>query len=188
MAKEIPRFYNSIADFNVFYMRLKLVKCPFCRLVGCLILHGYLHGYDENKDSECIRGRRIFCSNRNRRSGCGKTFSILKSLFLKFFRLQAVTLWTFIKGLLAGKTKKAAWQSTGIQISESFLYGVARRLTVNKSHIRTRLYTLEAHKASCQNSIFHQLKQLFNSGNPISAFQYYFQDDFLRHRPAYLTI
>ena len=30
-----------------FYKELKLIKCPHCKLIGFLILHGYLYGYDE---------------------------------------------------------------------------------------------------------------------------------------------
>src|SRR5207247_1421567 len=51
--------------------------CPHCKAVGTLIRHGYLRGFDEgNSQRKTIRARRIFCSNRNARPGCGRTFSV----------------------------------------------------------------------------------------------------------------
>ncbi|MCK5543067.1 MAG: hypothetical protein KAI40_10275, partial [Desulfobacterales bacterium] len=59
---------------------LKIYACPHCNCCGCLILHGFLYGYD---DTDFVRrGHRIFCSNRNLRSGCGRTFPMLKSRFI----------------------------------------------------------------------------------------------------------
>ena len=57
--------------------RLKVTPCPHCRAIGALIRHGYLRGYDEgNLRHKAVRARRIFCSNRGRRPGCGRTFSV----------------------------------------------------------------------------------------------------------------
>jgi hypothetical protein len=42
-----PRwFYRTDDDWNAIVERLKLTPCPHCRIVGTLIRHGYLRGYD----------------------------------------------------------------------------------------------------------------------------------------------
>jgi len=46
-------------------------------LNGTLIRHGFLCGFDESSPQrKTVRARRIFCSNRNARRGCGRTFSV----------------------------------------------------------------------------------------------------------------
>ena len=72
-----PRFYRNDHEWNTFAEQLKLTPCPHCKAVGTLIRHGFLHGFDEGHPQRTTRrARRIFCSNRNARPGCGKTFSV----------------------------------------------------------------------------------------------------------------
>jgi hypothetical protein len=80
------RYYRTEEEFEGIRSRLKNNPCPHCRITGCLILHGYLYGYKEDTSSKKVkRGHRIFCNNRLNRKvkGCGRTFSILISGFIK---------------------------------------------------------------------------------------------------------
>jgi hypothetical protein len=171
--KRIPRFYSSESDFKAIHHKLKQFNCPFCRTIGNLNLHGFIYGYDKKR-----RGRRIFCSNRNRRKGCGRTFSLLLAGFLRNFRLTAHELWTFISGLVQGLSKQAAWAQNGVSISESFLYDLSRRIEINKPYIKTRLFSLSA----ALNNTFIKLLDCFPATNPIAAFQQHFQDNILKVR------
>ncbi len=57
--------------------RLMQMPCPHCQTTGTLNRHGSLHGFDdESPQRKTLRARRIFCSNRGRRAGCGRIFSI----------------------------------------------------------------------------------------------------------------
>ncbi|MBX9680092.1 MAG: hypothetical protein K2X38_15120, partial [Gemmataceae bacterium] len=70
-------FCRDDDEWNAFAERLKLMQCPHCRVVGAFIRHGFLYGFDETSPRrETLRARRIFCSNRHRRPGCGRTFSV----------------------------------------------------------------------------------------------------------------
>ncbi len=71
----------------------KLLACPHCRRIGWLIGHGFLRGYASNGRDQRLRGRRFFCSNRNRRRGCGRTCSVLLSIFLFRRTVRALHLW-----------------------------------------------------------------------------------------------
>jgi len=177
--KKIPRFFSSESQFQALHHKLKLLNCPFCRVTGCLNLHGFLYSYD-NKP----RGRRIFCSNRNKRKGCGRSFSILLAWLLKNFRLTALDLWTFISGLINGLSKQASWIKTGLSISQSFLYCLSRRLKTNVPYIRTKLLGVAP---SFLQETFILLKNSSLKNNPIWWFQEHFQDDFLKHRPKALV-
>jgi hypothetical protein len=157
-----------------------MINCPFCSMIGCLNLHGFLYGYDDKQ-----RGHRIFCSNRNRRKGCGRTFSILLAWFLKHFRLTACELWTFISGIIDGLAKLKAWSRTEHDTSQSFLYNISRRLKTNEPYIKTKLVSITT---SFLQETFVLLKKCSTNVNPIQWFQEYFQDDFLKHKPTPLTI
>ena len=70
-------FSGDEEGFLAIYEKLKVTACPHCKATGLLVLHGFLRGYDESSPREkTIRARRIFCSNRNNRQGCGRTFSV----------------------------------------------------------------------------------------------------------------
>src|SRR4051794_3753993 len=57
-------FYRSEQEWTAMFERLKLTPCPHCKVVGMLIRHGFLRGYDQNS-RKTIRARRVFCSNRH---------------------------------------------------------------------------------------------------------------------------
>ena len=70
-------FYRSDEEWTAIAERLKQTPCPHCKVVGTLIRHGCLYGFDESSPQrKTVRARRIFCSNRNARPGCGRTFSV----------------------------------------------------------------------------------------------------------------
>lgn len=82
--------------------RIKQFGCPFCHLIGALVLHGYLRGYHEQSSDRVVRGHRIYCSRRGRRCGCGRSFSALMAGFLSGFTICADSLWRFLSGISAG--------------------------------------------------------------------------------------
>ena len=53
----IHRFYRSDEQWITIVEQLKLTHCPHCNLVGTLILHGFLYGFDDSsppaKNSPC---------------------------------------------------------------------------------------------------------------------------------------
>src|SRR5690606_41180404 len=80
-----------------------------CRQSGTLIGHGFLRGYAERGSGLVVRGRRIFCSNRGKRPGCGRTFSVKLGCVLSGFVVRTLTLWCFVQAVLGGLTLRAAW-------------------------------------------------------------------------------
>lgn len=83
---------SSKDELQALQASLKTTSCPHCKSVGYLIRHGFLRGYDDTHSAnKTIRATRVFCSNRNRANGCGKTFSVwiadkIKRLFLSSTR------------------------------------------------------------------------------------------------------
>jgi hypothetical protein len=96
-------FCRGDDEWNAIAERLKLTPCPHCRKVGALIRHGYAYGFDETSPRhKTVRGRRIFCSDRNRRHGCGLTFCVWLVDKIRRLSLTTRALWTFLQLAVAG--------------------------------------------------------------------------------------
>lgn len=120
---------------------LKLAQCPHCRHTGALIGHSLLRGYAEHGSEVEVRGRRVFCSNRGLRPGCGRTFSVLLSTVLWGFVVRTLTLFCFATAVLSGLTRRAAWLRVAQgALSLSSGYRLWRRLREAQSTLRGRLW------------------------------------------------
>lgn len=182
----LPRFYRSQAGFDPIHLRLKQYPCPHCRLTGTLILHGYLHGYDLEKiNKRIIRGHRIFCSNRNLRDGCGKTWSIMLTSILKGFIVQTFHLWDFLKNIAKGMNIFQAFNTLDIPLSPTSIYRLYKRVRLNQPHIRSLLLRRSKppsdirHKNPLIKTIRHMALSFKNIADPLAAFQCIFQKSFL---------
>jgi hypothetical protein len=184
----IPKYYESENAFEQIHEQLKRYPCPFCHLIGCLILHGFLSGYsDTNGGSRTRRGHRIFCSDRDNRSGCGRTVSILLARFIKHFLFTAHTIWKILANIVSGMCKMKAMQDTAAYLSRSAPYRLWHRLRVNATHIRTCLLKVAAPPNTDSTvpelqTIKHLETAFADPPNPISSFQMYFQISFFAVR------
>ena len=119
--------------------RLKQMPCPRCKVVGTLIRHGCLYGYDErNPQPKTIRARRVFCSNRHARRGCGRTFSVWCAAKIRRLSLTTACLWRFLKCAVAGSIHAAIRAANG-QRSDRTWQRIWKRFDLSQSMIRTAL-------------------------------------------------
>jgi hypothetical protein len=121
----------------------KALACPRCGLYGTLNAHGWLSGYAEIGSARVLRGRRLYCSDRFRRPGCGRTFSVLLSRMIAGFTATTETLARFVRAVVAGTCRKAAWE----RVARAGLvprsgYRLWRRLDRAQSTLRSRLSRL----------------------------------------------
>jgi hypothetical protein len=177
----IPRYYESEDAFEGIHHNLKLYPCPFCRIIGFLILHGFLMSYAGVDDSSRVkRGHRIFCSNRDQRKGCGRTCSILIAHFIRRFVFTAHSIWHFLKNFAAIGCKAKSMRIASIAASRSAPYNLWRRVRSNLSHIRTSLLTITAPPHVMEalpviQTVAHLDAAFPGSTNPIIDFQLHFQ-------------
>lgn len=178
-------FYKTEEAFERFHARLKLEACPHCRRCGCLILHGYLEAYDDVHSHPVRRGRRIFCSNRNQKNGCGRTFAILMTGFIYRFRVSAAALWRFLENIKKGKSKLQAFVHAGSDLAPANCYRLYQRFRQNQSRIRPCLSRIKAPPPVRETAdpvvqtVCH-LKSIFKDNLcPVAQFQYVFQASFL---------
>jgi len=163
--------------------RLKEVPCPNCHAVGCLIRHGYLRGYGEGASETVQRGWRVFCSNRGRKQGCGRTYAIFLACHLYRRLVDAGRLWKFLDGILAGKNIKEAWEAVASPFGLETGYKLWDSFAFNQSAIRVRLHSVVIPMKSALNPLLQTIAHLRaafpHASCPISSFQQLFQRSFL---------
>jgi hypothetical protein len=172
-------FCRDDAEWATLVERLKLTPCPHCRTVGTLIRHGVLTGFDDGSPRRTIRARRIFCSNRHRRCGCGRTISVWYADKIRRLSLVARTVWAFLKRAVAG-TLAAAIRATQSTRSERTMRRVWTRFQRSQSAIRTALlsrgppptFAAAAFRRPAAAHVLAHLQSTFPQADcPVAAFQ-----------------
>ena len=120
--------------------RLKQTRCPHCKVFGTLIRHGFLYGRDETSpNKETRRAQRVFCSNRNARHGCGRTFSVWLADKIRRLSLTTAALWLFLQQAIAlASSPPAAPLDFGL--TDRTWQRIWKRFDQGQSKIRTALY------------------------------------------------
>jgi hypothetical protein len=133
-------FYRNAEEWSAIAERLKQTPCPHCKVVGALIRHGYLRGYDEcNSQQKTVRARRIFCSNRIARRGCGRTFSVWVADKVRRLSLTTHALWRFLKDAVADSIAAAIRVVADCRRSDRTWQRIWTRFDQGQSKIRTAL-------------------------------------------------
>lgn len=180
------RICSSQLEFEQLYSKLKITECPHCKSVGFLIKHGFLRGYDsQHPVGKTARATRVFCSNRNRATGCGRTFSVWMADRIKHLFLSAESLWQFLSNAVNSGNKLQAFRNLNSGLSDSSAYHIWRRFRNSLTTIRTALAglceppTIES-DCPAQLTLVH-LQQAFkeHSLSPIAAFAATFKRFFI---------
>jgi len=132
-------FYRDEEEWVAIAERLKQTSCPHCQTVGMLIRHGALYGFDDSSPQrKTLRARRILCSNRNRRHGCGRTFSVWIADNIRRLSLTTRVLWTFLQHAVVGSIS-AAIRAANCYRSDRTFQRIWKRFDRGQSAIRTAL-------------------------------------------------
>jgi hypothetical protein len=172
-------FCRGDQEWATLVERLKLMPCPHCNQVGNLNQHGCLYGFDEKHSRrKTLRGRRVFCSNRQRRRGCGRTFSVWCADKIRRLSLTTACLWRFLQ-LAAAGCLRAACRAADCQRSDRTLERLWQRFRLGQAQLRTALSTrcpppqMPAPTARPAAQVLAHLQAAFPDADcPIAAFQH----------------
>jgi hypothetical protein len=178
MAK-LQRFYLDDQQWHAFAQQLKLTPCPHCHAVGALIRHGNLCGFDDsNPTQKTLRARRIFCSNRNARPGCGHTFSLWCADKIRRLSLTADALWRFLQHVVTLDCLAAAIRAVAdCRRSDRTWQRLWQRFQLGQSNLRTALSALcppphlPAEPRPAAHVVAHLHAAFPEAPCPITAFQ-----------------
>jgi hypothetical protein len=164
---------------------LKQSPCPHCGCIGSLNRHSRALGNDPNVTAgQAFRGKRVFCSNRGQRGGCGRTFAFFLADVLPRHTLTASLLWPWLVKLLAGLSFKAAAEKLRLPFALETVYRLRRELRQCLASVRTRLCREQSPPVSSQADPLLQtmehLRVVFSGSDcPPADFQLHFQRPFL---------
>jgi len=109
----MQRFYENFKSIDVFTLSLDVhqdkLECAHCLKNDQFVSHGVVYKQRSIHQSEKV-GKRIFCSNRDGRSGCGRTFQLYVASEIPGCRYGAAQLLVFITSLLANLTITESYQ------------------------------------------------------------------------------
>ena len=174
-------FYRSAEEWIALAERLKQTPCPHCNVVGALIRHGYLRGFDDSSTQrQTVRARRVFCSNRNARHGCGRTFSVWLADKIRRHSVTTGTLWQFLRRAATGPIVDAI-RAARCHLSDRTWQRLWKRFDRAQSKIRTALLGCcpppelpaePAHRPATAQVLAHFQAAFPDADCPIAAFQH----------------
>jgi hypothetical protein len=177
---EQPWFYRNDQDWNAIVQGLKLTPCPHCHTVGALIRHGSLYGFDDScPQRRTRRARRLLCSKRQARPGCGRTVSVWLADKIRRLSLTASGLWSFLQRA-AVDSLVAASRAVHCQLSHRSYQRLWKRFHLGQSHIRTALWRRcppppppaePTRRPQAAHVLAHLQAAFPNTDSPIAAFQ-----------------
>jgi len=128
---------------------------------------------------KAVRARRIFCNNRNTRSGCGRTISVWRADKIRRVCVSTRLLWRFLQCVVANGIA-AATRTIGGRLSTRTWQRLWRRFLLGQSRIRTALLgrcrpppespTASRHAPVAQ--VLVHLHAAFPDADPLAVFQH----------------
>lgn len=113
----MKRFYPDFDSIHAFTQSLDYhqseLECAHCFKRDQFVSHGIIYKQRSSVLAEKV-GKRLFCSNRYGRSGCGRTFQLYVAAEVPACRYGTAHLFVFITALLAKVNVQEAYhQATG---------------------------------------------------------------------------
>ncbi len=186
----MKRFYPDFESLNAFTLSLNYhqdkLACTHCTKNDQFVSHGIIYKQRSSTFSEKV-GKRIFCSNRYGRKGCGRTFQLFVASEIPCFRYGAAHLFIFITALLENSTICDAYhQATGqseYRNAWRWLKKILLNISEYRSYLRTRIDVFFKKFSTTSNYLIHCLPTLsrlfFTNNNGCLNYQLSQQKSFL---------
>jgi len=140
--QQMKRFYPDFNAIDAFTLSLDYhqneLECIHCLKNDQFVSHGIIYKQRYSTLAEKV-GKRIFCSNRYGRMGCGRTFQLYVANEIPHFRYGATHLFIFITALIANQTISEAYLSATGQSEFRNAWRWLSRLMLKLSEYRSFL-------------------------------------------------
>lgn len=106
-------YYPSLQAIEQQTMQLEHAQCRHCGQTRQLVSHGFIRKKRVGAEPAAV-GKRVFCSNRNNRTGCGRTLQLYLDATIRCLHHAGCRVAAFVWSLAAGMTILNAYhQATG---------------------------------------------------------------------------
>ncbi|MBI1889498.1 MAG: hypothetical protein HYS18_02500 [Burkholderiales bacterium] len=103
-------YYSSLQAIEQQTMQLDDEPCRHCRQSHHLISHGFIRKKRSGAEPEAV-GKRVYCSNRNRHTGCGRTVQLYIDSTIRYLRHAGECVVAFALSLIKGLTIQYAYHA-----------------------------------------------------------------------------
>ncbi|WP_162926426.1 hypothetical protein [Teredinibacter purpureus] len=138
----MKRFYPDFESIQAFTLSLDYhqneLTCVHCSKSDQFVSHGIIYKQRSSVLADKV-GKRLFCSNRYGRSGCGRTFQLYVASEVPAFRYGAAHLFIFITALVAKVGISEAYHQATGQLETRNAWRWLNRLMFKLSHYRSVL-------------------------------------------------
>jgi hypothetical protein len=143
------RFFPDLNTLNQFTASLdhNIAACKHCHSVGQFVSHGFCYRQQSSQE-QIIKGKRILCSSRGHRDGCGRTFQLYLSSHLPRLHYACDTLLLFILALLDQRSIAYAYCHATLQSDSRNAYRWLQRLQRHLPLYRSTLLQSHAPQSS----------------------------------------
>ena len=136
-------FFESLTAIEHFTNNLRCqntLNCPHCSQNNQFISHGYLYQYQHLElDSRSIKGKRVICSNRYGRSGCGRTLKLFISNVISCLTYNTLVIAVFLIAWANGTSIQKAYQQATNTLDGRNGYRWIKRCLAKLSSYRVHL-------------------------------------------------
>ena len=171
----MQKFFNDYNAINQFSLSLDYhqdkLECIHCLKSDQFVSHGIIYKQRSSTFAEKV-GKRLFCSNRSSRMGCGRTVQLTIKNEVPSCRYGASELFVFITALLANvHIAEAYYQATGQGETRNawrWLKKFNAKLSDYRCFLNVRVDIHSHRLTSACNSLRHLLptfSRLFTLGN-----------------------
>ncbi len=115
----MQKYFTDIESIDSFSLSLDyhqdVLHCAHCSRNDQFVSHGFVYKQRSQKVRQKV-GKRLFCSNRDGRSGCGRTYRLYVAEALPCLQYGATHLFVFLLALISHATVQQAYEkATGTQ-------------------------------------------------------------------------
>lgn len=96
-------YYASLSAIDQQTMQLDHARCRHCQQAHQLVSHGFIYKKQPRAEPAAV-GKRVFCSNRNCRTGCGRTMRLYLDSNVRSLHYAGACVVAFVLALIAGMT------------------------------------------------------------------------------------
>ena len=165
-------YFSSLEHLHRFSLELggtiQEVSCNYCFSSQDWVSHGFVYKKDFGGVSKPV-GKRILCSNRGLKQGCGRTLRLHLAERTPRLHYSVIAVFVFMQALLSMSIQQAYQKATGCDCDRN-AYRWIQKLTANTTRHRTHI--AQVPQLVCNSSIkptligetFNALKSAFGSG------------------------
>lgn len=136
-------YFDNMDTLQQFTMELDrhtdTLACKHCLNDGQFVSHGFVYKKHYNGDKRIV-GKRLFCSNRYRRTGCGRTLRLYLAEQIPKLAYSTIEVTLFLCALIGGASIQQAYlqatQTSDARNAYRWLDRLERRLMNYRQHIK----------------------------------------------------